>query len=110
MHQAFRISVIRPTQHSTFNAGGNILTMFCEVDRENVNIFCSSKLWTCQLVSGHPKAIQEQAFVVPGAGTGSISSAEGRRNYTDVQETAQWLGGVDFPLCVLKDLLNRFFV
>ena len=33
MHQAFRISVIRPTQHSTFNAGGNILTMFCEVDR-----------------------------------------------------------------------------
>ena len=81
-----------------------------EVDKENVNVFCNSKLWTCQLVSGQPKAIQEQDFIVPGANSGAMSSAEGRRNYTDVQETAQWLGGIDLPLLVLKDLLSRVFV
>ena len=54
-------------------------------------------------MTGQPKAIQESQFVVPGC----VSSAEGRRNYTDVQETAQWLGGPDVPAQILKDLLNR---
>lgn len=74
-----------------------------QVDKSTINIFCSSKLWQGQLVTGQPKAIQESQFVVPGA----VSSAEGRRNYTDVQETAQWLGGIDVPTQILKDLLNR---
>ncbi len=58
-------------------------------------------------MSGQPKAIQESQFVVPGVMTGVVSSAEGRRNYTDVQETAQWLGGQEVPSQILTDLLNR---
>eukprot|EP00434_Breviolum_minutum_P019611 symbB.v1.2.017298.t1/scaffold1343.1/size124258/7 len=72
-----------------------------KVDKSTINIFCSSKLWQGQLVTGQPKAIQESQFVVPGA----VSSAEGRRNYTDVQETAQWLGGVDRPAIVVNGSL-----
>ncbi len=53
------------------------------------------------------QAIQESQFVVPGATAGVVSSAEGRRNYTDVQETAQWLGGQEVPSQILTDLLSR---
>ena len=34
-----------------------------------------------------------------------VSSAEGRRNYTDVQETAQWLGGTEIPNAILQALM-----
>lgn len=77
---------------------------FCQVDRETVNVFCFSKLWLAQLTSETPRAIEESEFVVPMAS--GVSSAEGRRNYTDLQETAQWLGGLEIPKCILKDLLS----
>ena len=38
--------------------------------------------------------------------TGGVSSAEGRRNYTDLQETSQWLGGLEIPKVILGDLLS----
>eukprot|EP00435_Cladocopium_sp_Y103_P008064 s2865_g2.t1 len=69
----------------------------CKVDPENVNIFCNSKLWIRQLVTGQPKAISESEFVVPGG----MSCAEGRRNYTDVQETS----GTDRPAVVVNGSL-----
>ncbi|CAK9088579.1 Uncharacterized protein SCF082_LOCUS41831 [Durusdinium trenchii] len=75
-----------------------------QVDRETVNVFCFSKLWLAQLTSETPRAIEESEFVVPMAS--GVSSAEGRRNYTDLQETAQWLGGLEIPKCILKDLLS----
>lgn len=43
--------------------------------------------------------------MVPGQNV-VASSAEGRRNYTDAQETAQWLGGDHIPEQILSDLLN----
>ena len=53
------------------------------------------------------EAINEQDFVVPGMlASNAVSSAEGRRNYTDLQETSQWLGGTDAPLKILQDLLT----
>ena len=80
------------------------LSLISKVDPDHVNIFCNSKLWIRQLVSSQPRAINEADFVVPGA----ISLAEGRRNYTDAQETSQWLGGTDLPFSILEDLLSRF--
>ena len=52
-----------------------------------------------------PKVLAEVDFIIPGAS--NVSSAEGRRNYTDCQETAQWLGGVEVPTFVLQDLISR---
>ena len=40
-------------------------------------------------------------------GSGGVSSAEGRRNYTDLQETAQWLGGTEIPKAIIKDLMTN---
>eukprot|EP00435_Cladocopium_sp_Y103_P015413 s3816_g3.t1 len=53
--------------------------------------FCSSALWTRQVLQDFPSAIAEKDFVVPG--DVMLSHCE-RRNLTDLQETAQWLGGV----------------
>lgn len=79
-----------------------------QVDKELVNKFCSSKLWLSQLTTV-ATVIPEAEFIVPGMMTGQCgSSAEGRRNYTDLQETSQWLGGVDIPSKVLDDLLKGF--
>ena len=78
----------------------------CEVDKSGINKFCFSKLWSAQ-ICGQATAINENQFVVPGLLTGQIfSSAEGRRNYTDLQETAQWLGGQDVPTKILEELLK----
>lgn len=75
------------------------------MDRASINNFCFSRLWASQLVSQNPKALNEQDFVVPGLGA-TVSSAEGRRNLTDVQETSQWLGGIDVPEMLLTDLCS----
>ena len=73
------------------------------MDRSSINHFCFSRLWTSQYVSQQPKAVNEQDFIVPGTGA-TVSSAEGRRNLTDVQETSQWLGGIEVPEMILADL------
>ncbi|CAK9115722.1 unnamed protein product [Durusdinium trenchii] len=75
-----------------------------KVDRSGVNTFCFSKLWQTQVTSSSPRAIDESEFIVPA--TGGVSSAEGRRNYTDLQETSQWLGGLEIPKVILGDLLS----
>ncbi|CAJ1348206.1 unnamed protein product [Effrenium voratum] len=76
-----------------------------QVDKNNVNVFCTSKLWSLQAVQGEPpKAIPEAQFVVPG---GVAFSNEARKNYTDLQETAQWLGGVHIPRSILSTLLGE---
>ena len=80
-----------------------------QVERENVNMFCFSKLWQSQCVSAAAKALEEHQFCVPGAGTSAVAASfEGRRNLTDVQETSQWLGGEEIPKLILGDLLNCF--
>lgn len=76
-----------------------------KVDKADVNVFCFSKLWQSQIVSTPARAIDESSFVVPGLST-VASSAEGRRNFTDVQETGQWLGGEHIPQLILQDLLS----
>ena len=73
------------------------------MDRSGINRFCFSKLWQNQVTSVSPRAIDESEFIV--AGSGMMSSAEGRRNYTDLQETSQWLGGFEFCEVILRDLL-----
>ncbi len=75
----------------------------CQVDKSTVNKFCSSKVWTSQIISQAPKVINETDFVVPGV---SSSAHEGRRNLTDPQETAQWMGGNEVPEMILKDLIG----
>lgn len=65
--------------------------------------FCSSALWNRQVLQEFPVAIQEKDFCVPG--DVMLSHCE-RRNLTDLQETSQWLGGVQVPRCVLKSLLS----
>lgn len=49
-------------------------------------------------------ALDESQFVIPGGLQAGVSSAEGRRNYTDLQETAMWNGGMDFPKLILGSL------
>ena len=75
-----------------------------QVDKSGVNRFALTKLWTLQTVQEMPAAISEEAFIIPQTVGGAASSAEGRRNYTDLQETAQWLGGTSLPKCILQDL------
>ena len=72
-----------------------------------MNHFAFSKLWQSQLVSSLPRALDESEFIIPGCHA-LVSSAEGRRNYTDVQETSQWMGGTEIPKLILKDLLSCF--
>lgn len=53
--------------------------------------------------AGFPLAINEREFVVPGEG---ILCHDQRRNLTDQQETAQWLGGLHVPKAILTALLS----
>ena len=84
------------------------LDSFYQVDAESVNFFCASQLWRDQLVPTTCRAIQESEFVVPNGGA-ALSSHEGRRNFTDVQETAQWLGGCEIPAAILQALTAGCF-
>jgi len=78
-----------------------------QVDPADVNVFCSSQLWREQLLPTVCRPLEESEFVIPGC---AQSSAEGRRNYTDVQETAQWLGGSQIPSAILASLTSGFLV
>lgn len=71
--------------------------------------FCSSDLWLRQAFEAgtFPAAIPESQFQVPGEG---LTSHDGRRNLTDLQETAQWLGGSAVAKSILKGLLGRLVV
>lgn len=77
------------------------------MDKTSINKHCDSKLWCSQVMSEPCRAINEGEFLVPGiAALPCGSGAEGRRNLTDFQETARWLGGEDIPEKVLQDLLR----
>ncbi|CAK9093328.1 Uncharacterized protein SCF082_LOCUS43905 [Durusdinium trenchii] len=58
--------------------------------------FCGSSLWLRQSLQpdAFPKALEERNFIVPGE---AFLSHDSRRSLTDLQETAQWMGGV--PVC-----------
>ena len=63
--------------------------------------FVQSTAWKLQLLADPPQAIAESAFVAPST---NMASNDTRKNYTDYQETAQWLGGTDFPRKLLSSL------
>ncbi|CAK9038785.1 Sodium/hydrogen exchanger 3, partial [Durusdinium trenchii] len=70
-----------------------------------VNVFCGSPLWLRQALppSSFPPALPEKDFVVPG-GSSFLSHSE-RRSLTDLQETAQWIGGTSVPKAILEQLM-----
>ena len=66
----------------------------------------SSDLWKLRgLKPPFPPALAEADFKVPTQGTFLTNST--RRNYTDAQETAQWLGGSAVLQAVLRNLMNN---
>lgn len=72
--------------------------MFClAFDR-----FVHSTAWKTQSFVGDlPVAIPESEYLTPPAG---LLSNDQRKNFTDMQETAQWLGGVDVARKILSAL------
>ncbi len=68
--------------------------------------FCSSSLWLRQSLpsGGFPLALSEKEFIVPGE---AFTCNDTRRNYSDLQETAQWLGGAAVPKAILTALTGR---
>ncbi|CAK9079028.1 unnamed protein product [Durusdinium trenchii] len=57
------------------------------------------------LASGtFPAALQEGDFIVPGD---TLHCNDSRRNYTDFQETSQWLGGPAVPKAILSNLCGE---
>lgn len=46
--------------------------------------------------------------MVPGLGEESLLCHDARRNMTDMQETAQWLGGLPVPKAVLGALFGTW--
>lgn len=64
--------------------------------------FVASTAWKIQTFQGDlPAAIPEAEYLTPTAGW---QSNDQRRNYTDLQETSQWLGGVDVGRKLLQAL------
>ena len=51
-----------------------------------------------------PPALPDRDFVAPGGDT--LHCHDGRRNFTDLQETAQWLGGINVPKAILTALCS----
>ena len=69
--------------------------------------FCNNVLWQRQALppAWFPTALEEKEFVIPG---GNIwTSNEARKNLTDQQELAQWLGGMSVPSKILGALLEK---
>jgi len=66
-------------------------------------------LWLRQALpaASFPPALPEKEFVVPGE---SILSHSERRNLTDLQETSQWLGGINVPKAILEQLFGTSLV
>lgn len=65
--------------------------------------FVNTTAWKLQAFpeGSLPEAIPESDYVCPSAG---LQSNDQRRNWTDYQETAQWLGGIDMPKKMLDAL------
>lgn len=57
-----------------------------------------------------PVALAEKDFIIPGMGAESLLCNEARRNLTDQQETAQWVGGIQVPKEVLSALFSALLV
>ena len=68
-----------------------------------VTRFCSSPLWLRQALpaGAFPSAVQEKDFIIPGD---ILHCNDSRRNFTDFQETSQWLGGISVPKSILSNL------
>lgn len=66
--------------------------------------FVGSLAWKNQAFKpdGLPCAIPESDYVAPNYA--NMTSNDARKNWTDVQETSQWLGGVDVPQKLLEAL------
>lgn len=69
--------------------------------------FCQSSLWTRQALQTFPAALPERQFVVPNE---NLLSHSERRNLTDLQETAQWMGGKGVPLAILEALTGSLVI
>lgn len=65
--------------------------------------FITSTAWKLQaFTEGNlPEAIPESEYLCPSSG---LQSNDQRRNWTDMQETAQWVGGMDIPRKLLEHL------
>ena len=64
----------------------------------------ASHAWRYQsLPDPLPSPLAENEYVAPVT-KGQLTSNDQRKNYTDLQETAQWLSGVDIPLKMLEAL------
>ena len=64
--------------------------------------FINSPAWKLQAFPGSlPDAIPESEYQCPTSG---LQSNDQRRNWTDYQETSQWLGGIDLPRKMLEAL------
>ncbi|CAK9060296.1 unnamed protein product [Durusdinium trenchii] len=74
----------------------------------SVNMFCSSQLWLRQALPPNkfPVALAEKEFVVPGSAD-ALLSHDARRNLTDLQETAQWCGGIMPPKHIFESLTSN---
>ena len=63
--------------------------------------FVQSNAWKMQVLNELPQAISESAFLAPSS---NLTSNDTRKNFTDMQETAQWLGGTDIPRKLLQSM------
>ena len=64
----------------------------------------ASHAWRYQsLPDPLPSPLAENEYVAP-ATKGQLTSNDQRKNYTGLQETAQWLSGVDIPAKMLEAL------
>ena len=89
-----------PKQHPAHEATERAQPV--KTESSEINVFTRSALWQKMTCDTLPKAISEDDFEVPEAT--SLRSGETRRSYTDKEETAQWLGGVDVPRCLLDQV------
>ena len=77
------------------------------VKASEISEVCNSDLWKLQGLPMDmlPQALPEAKFCVPSA-KAHLSGQDGRRNLTDVQETAQWVSGESMAISLLKALLG----
>ena len=75
-----------------------------------VNSFSNSSLWKLQglALDEVPQALPEGEFSVPATKSYLVSN-DSRRNLTDIQETAQWLGGKNIFSKILSASLGPLF-
>jgi hypothetical protein len=78
-----------------------------QVKPGEVSEICSGELWRLQGLPFDmlPAALSEGDFRVPSA-KAHLCAQDGRKNLTDLQETAQWLAGEAVTSSLLKALLG----